>query len=195
MSCQWAKEGRPIGLCSSAHIPGAAGWWPVIFCKENRTVQMNGGSVWGLAGKGLSVFQKESWLRAEELHFLCLLLSHSPHLPPSLSSSPSRSHQTVALARRKWSRCVGPSTGSRSSCSPQAAGSLPRAWHCQQLGLSVAPQQAGGLLTFTPVVPKCYPVYLSDHVLALKIKNSITSVWWRWKIKEPWKRGDWFEQN
>lgn len=56
----------------------------VLFCKEKCAVQMNGGSVRALAGKGLHVFQKESWLRgSRELHFQACLgcLPCPPPLP------------------------------------------------------------------------------------------------------------------
>lgn len=81
----------------------------VLFCKEKCAVQMNGGSVRALAGNGLRVFQKESWLRdSRELHFQACPVAFPVHphslsflaFPCHLPYSPLRLHQAAALAKR-----------------------------------------------------------------------------------------------
>lgn len=148
----------------------------VLFCKEKCAVQMNGGSVWGLAGKGLGVFQKESWLRDCRALFpglprsppsspslpvlLCLPLSPALHpfnIPPDSclgkEGSGGEMHQPL---NRRWGQLQP--TGHRIPA--QRNKTLP------ETGSFSGYRQAGpGLVTSTPVVPKYHRVGLLHSVL------------------------------
>lgn len=49
-----------------------------------------------------------------------------------------------------------------------------RMWHGQKVSFSGYRQAGPSLLTFTSVVPRCYLVYLSDHILVFKTKKKVS---------------------